>query len=283
MARKSNFRGIIGFVVIVITLCWIMWTPSNTEEYTESISASLKGEARLNVRTLAPQIIKSSPKEQQLSSTVIVDTEDPRAFLSNNDLAPVPPQTPMQLTIDNNHDEGTTAPPPSSTTTSPTPTESPTTESPISNSPPPTFSANSTEAAQQRHRDAINQLPVSGKALIQKIKVWPVIPINKEGKLPTVTCMTHTYKPNHHRAQMMQSEWGYQCNRHFIYTNSLEPPIKMANGEVIDMGDLPGGYGYGNIWNKVRHMWKDMDRRGELVDGGVNTSDFYLLAGDDVL
>ena len=133
-------------------------------------------------------------------------------------------------------------------------------------------------AVDKQRRDKYNALPLSIENIVRKVAVWKEAPAKGDPRSPKVTCLTHTYSPKHQNAQDMWTFWGKDCTKHFVYTNNMTPPI--AGPTVVDMNPLPGGFGYNNIWNKVRHIWKDLHKRGEVKEG---VSDWFFIAGDDVL
>eukprot|EP00759_Apiculatamorpha_spiralis_P005298 PhF_6_TR13214/c0_g1_i2/m.20891/K00731/C1GALT1; glycoprotein-N-acetylgalactosamine 3-beta-galactosyltransferase len=130
-------------------------------------------------------------------------------------------------------------------------------------------------------RKRYNSMTLTPENLVLKVNVWKAAPTDSS-LYPKIIGITHTYKPKHANAQDMYDTWGRKLHKHFIYTNAVEPPVKMESGKgyLVDLTPLPGGFGYNNIWNKVRHIWKDLHKRGELAFGAA---DFYFIAGDDVL
>ena len=126
----------------------------------------------------------------------------------------------------------------------------------------------------KKRRDHFNSLPLNTDNLIRKVQVWKNAPLSK----PKITCLTHTYSPKHRNAHDMWTNWGKDCTKHFVYTNQTTPIIDGPT--VVDMNPLPGGFGYHNIWNKVRHIFIDLHKKGELNEGAA---DWFFIAGDDVL
>lgn len=85
-----------------------------------------------------------------------------------------------------------------------------------------------------------------------------------------VLCMIYTYSGGHKRVKHIANTWGRECDGFIAASNVTE--------HSIGAFDLPiqGEHNYGNMWQKVRHMWQYVWQHYR------ESYDYFHVCGDDV-
>lgn len=153
-------------------------------------------------------------------------------------------------------------------------------------------------------RARYNHLPLTLNNAMKKVAVdrryTPEYTGPNSNRSVRLVCVTYTYKDGHSAASEVSRTWGGNCTKHLIFTNSDTPAIAVeGNTEVWNIADrLAGGFGYGNIWQRVRYIVQFLvtkgfagggrhDQDGAFAGSGhgkkvVEPYDFFLFGGDDV-
>jgi len=103
------------------------------------------------------------------------------------------------------------------------------------------------------------------KKLIDSVKVAQD---NADGQ--TVMCLVYTIAKNHPSAAACRDTWASRCDGFVVMSNEADPTLPSA------LVTHEGPEEYGNIWQKVRSIWK-------YVHAAYTTEfDWFFIGGDDL-
>jgi len=115
-----------------------------------------------------------------------------------------------------------------------------------------------------------------GLAVIEKVQKGIIESVaehkalnDTENKSMKILCMVYTYEQRHFALKAIHNTWAPKCDGFFGASNLTDT--------IIGAIDLPhkGPEEYGNLWQKVRSMWK------YAYDNYLDDYDYFHICGDD--
>ena len=105
------------------------------------------------------------------------------------------------------------------------------------------------------------------RGIISNQKTLKAIPVNEAR--PRILCLVYTHGGAHSTLQVLVDTWATQCDGFIAASNATDPSIG-----ALDLKH-DGPEAYGNMWQKVRSMWKYAN------DHFLDDYDYFHICGDD--
>ena len=102
------------------------------------------------------------------------------------------------------------------------------------------------------------------KLLTEKVRLAPV-----PRDSPRILCLMYTHPPMHALARTAALTWGWQCDGFLAFSTENVPALG-----IVALSH-PGPESYGNMWQKVRSIWRFVHERY------AQDYDYFHLCGDD--